>query len=208
MFGKIVDFDNAVEHHKQGGGDKDRNIMLYEKHIQAGEELSPRDMFYYGRELYYHNRNHDSIEVLSKFINSKKGWLENIIDACRIRAECYEKLRETDNALMSLMETFIYDAPRAESCCEIGRIFINFQKYKTAIFWYNIALESVPDYSSGAFILPDCYGYIPAIQICVCYSKLGDEKTAYKYNEIAATFKETPSIEYNRKWFDSIGVGE
>jgi glycosyltransferase involved in cell wall biosynthesis len=116
MFGKIVDFKYAVEHHKKGSGDKNRNIMLYEKHIQAGEELTPRDMFYYGRELYYHNRNHDSIEVLSKFINTKKGWIENVIDACRIRAECFEKLGETENALISLFETLIYDSPRAESC--------------------------------------------------------------------------------------------
>jgi glycosyltransferase involved in cell wall biosynthesis len=206
MFGKIVDFNYAVEHHKQGSGDKNRNIMLYEKHIQAGEELSPRDMFYYGRELYYHNRNHDSIDTLSKFINNKKGWVENIIDACRIRAECFEKLGEIDNALISLFESLIYDTPRAENCCEIGRIFIGMKNYKSAIYWYNIALESEPDYNSGAFILPDCYGYIPAIQICVCYSKLGDEKTACKYNEIAAKFKVTESIEYNRRWFNSIGV--
>jgi glycosyltransferase involved in cell wall biosynthesis len=206
MFGNIVDFKYAVEHHKKGSGDKNRNIMLYENHIQAGEELSPRDMFYYGRELFYHNRNHDSIEVLSKFINTKKGWIENVIDACRIRAECFEKLDEIENALMSLFESLIYDSPRAESCCEIGRIFIKLEKYKNAIYWYNTALEMEPDYNSGAFILPECYGYIPAIQMCVCYSKLGDEKTAYKYNEIAAVFKMTDSIEHNRNWFKSLGV--
>ncbi|MDR0903796.1 MAG: glycosyltransferase [Ruminococcus sp.] len=208
MFGNIISVSLPVEHHKNGTGDSDRNINLYEKHIAMGEELSPRDMFYYGRELFYHNRNHDAVEVLTKFINSKKGWVENNIDACRIRSECFERMGEQGNAFMSLFETLIYDTPRAETSCEIGRQFMKINAYKQAIYWYSCALSEEPDYDSGAFILPDCYGYLPAIQICVCYSKLGDEKTAYKYNEIAAEFKVTDSIIYNRNWFKSIGVGE
>jgi glycosyltransferase involved in cell wall biosynthesis len=208
MFGKVISLRCPVVHHKHVEGNKNRNIMIYEKHIQAGDEFSPRDTFYYGRELYYHKRNHDAIEVFSKFISSKKGWIENVIDACRLRSVCYERLEEPENALMSLFEGLIYDAPRAESCCEIGRIFMKLEKYKNAIYWYKTALELEPNYSSGAFILPDCYGYVPAVQMCVCYSKLGDNKSAFKYNEIAAKFKMTESIEHNRKWFESIGITE
>jgi glycosyltransferase involved in cell wall biosynthesis len=206
-FGNTVSMDLPIEHRKQVFEPNSiRNLRIYERHIAAGEILSPRDMFYYGRELYYHQQNHDAIDVFNKFITSQKGWIVNIIDACRLRAECYERLGDSYNAQKSLFETMMYDLPQAEACCDIGQRFLKQEKYRLAIYWYEIALGLEPNYSSGAFILPECYGYIPALQICLCYSRLGDEKTAFRYNEIAAGYKMTESITYNRKWFESIGI--
>jgi glycosyltransferase involved in cell wall biosynthesis len=206
-FGNTVSLDYPIEHRKlHYEANSIRNLRIYEKHVAMGEELSPRDMFYYARELYYHKQNHDAIDVFTKFINSGKGWVVNVIDACRLRAECYERLNDPINAQKSLLETFLYDVPQAEACCDIGQRFLKQSQYKLALFWYKTALDCEPDYKSGAFILPECYGYIPAIQMCLCYSRLGDEQTAYKYNELAATYKMSDAINYNRKWFESIGI--
>ncbi len=43
------------------------------------------------------------------------------------------------------------------------------------------------DYRKGGFILPDCYDYIPAIQLCVCYDKLGEVEKAKAYNDKAGS---------------------
>ena len=48
-------------------------------------------------------------------------------------------------------------------------------KYKEAIFWYECAMKVPMNETSGAFIREDCYGYIPAIQLCVCWWRLGDK---------------------------------
>jgi hypothetical protein len=206
-FGNTISVDLPIEHRKQVFEPNSiRNLRIYERHIAAGEELSPRDMFYYARELYYHKQNHDAIEIFTKFIDSQKGWVVNVIDACRLRAECYERIGDAVNAQKSLFESLTADVPQAEVCCDIGARFLKQEKYKLAIYWYKIALACEPDYTSGAFILPEMYGYIPAIQLCLCYSRMGDDKTAFEFNELAATYKMTDSITYNRNWFASIGI--
>ena len=54
----------------------------------------------------------------------------------------------------------------------------------------------------GGFVSPDCYGYLPCIQLCVCYSHLGDRKRAEAFNELAAAFKpNSPSVLHNRTIF-------
>ena len=40
------------------------------------------------------------------------------------------------------------------------------EKYEQAIFWYKLALTKQRNDASGAFISPDCYGYLPYIQLC------------------------------------------
>jgi glycosyltransferase involved in cell wall biosynthesis len=200
-FGRIISVDIPIEHHKIAGNERGRNLRIYEKHLADGDEFSPRDVFYYARELSYKNRNSDAVRAFTKFINERKGWIENNIEACKIRAECYERLRERQNAYISLYSSFFYDTPRAEVCCEIGRMLLEDGEFNKAIFWYKIAYGKEPDFQSGGFVLPDCYGYIPAIQICVCYSRMGDEKTAEEWNEKAAAYKVTAAVRYNRDYF-------
>ena len=48
----------------------------------AGQELEPRQQFYYGRELYYHKRWEEALAVFETFLEEGRGWVENNIDAC------------------------------------------------------------------------------------------------------------------------------
>jgi tetratricopeptide (TPR) repeat protein len=205
-FGKIVTEEILIEHRKIHAGDSDRNLRIYEKHIADGAKLNPRDMFYFARELYYHNRNQEAIDVFTAFLDSRKGWIENNIEACKLRAKCFNNLKDRKNALKSLFESFLFDNPRAEICCDIGLNFFEEKEYKQAIFWYETALKQEPNAFSGGFVLPECYGYIPALQLCVCYSRLGENKKAFEYNEIGAKYKVTPAITFNRKYFESTGL--
>jgi glycosyltransferase involved in cell wall biosynthesis len=200
-FGKSVYEDIPIEHHKIGERDPKRNLRIYEKYITEGNTLCPRDMFYYGRELYYHQRNYDAVTILGAFLNEGKGWRENNINACQIISYCCYRLNLPDQALLALLRSFMYDTPRAELCCDIGKHFLDRGQYRLAIFWYKQALALEPDYTSGAFILPDCYNYIPALQLCVCYSRLGDTVIAKQYNEMASSYKETEQTLYNKRYF-------
>ena len=65
-------------------------------------------------------------------------------------------------------------------------------------------LCSQDDGRNGAFIAADCYGYIPCIQLCVCYSRLGDQERAERMNELAGLIKpDSPEVQHNRAWFQS-----
>ena len=63
------------------------------------------------------------------------------------------------------------------------------------------------DALAGAFVLPECYGYLPCIQLCVCYDRLGQADKAAEYNEQAAFWKpDDEAVEANRLYFRSKGI--
>ena len=77
--------------------------------------------------------------------------------------------------------------------------------YKTAAYWYQRALELTPRDTSGAFVLQDCYGYIPYMQLCVCFDHLGDHKKAREYHLLAKELKpEAEAVKQNQLYFDKL----
>lgn len=203
--GRVIYSDIAISHKKIGAGDPERNLKIYQKLIAGGKHLEPRQQYYYGRELYYHKQYKEAVSVLEEFLLSEEGWVENKIEACSICANCYYKMGQEQSALLTLLRSMSFDLPRAELCCEIGKYFLEHGNYHNAIYWYETALH-IPkkEYSSG-FMLPDCYDYVPLLQLCVCYDKLGDRQKAKEYNDRAGVCKPySQAYLYNKKYFDSL----
>lgn len=202
--GKVLHSDIAIQHRKIGPGDPDRNLRIFEKMIAAGKHLQPREQFYYARELYYHQRYADAAAVFKRFLDEQQGWLENNIDATKHLALCYYALGQEQQALDALLWSLRYDCPRAEVCCDIGKHFLERGRLKEAIFWYETASKCQRDDFSGAFVLPDCYGYIPYLQLCLCHYRLGDDEKASYYNELAGKIKpDDDAVRQNRAFFAS-----
>lgn len=203
--GNTVYSECAVTHRKKHPSDPDRNLRIFENMLSKGEQLDPRQQFYYGRELYYHKRYEQALDVFDRFLREGQGWLENRLDACRHRAFCLYELGRDGEALGALFNSFCYDLPRAEICCDIGKHFFDREDWTKAAYWYERALSCERDDSRGGFVLPDCYGYIPYLQLCVCYSRLGRTAEAERMNELAAKLKpDSPAVAYNRAYFASL----
>lgn len=203
--GEIRWSDAAVSHKKSGAGDPDRNLRIYESQLAAGKVLDPRNQFYYARELWYHSRFEEAAAVLTAFLDGGKGWLENQIEACRLLSQCMTALGRDGDALSALLRSLTLDTPRAEVCCDMGSWFLARKQWRQAAFWYELALTRKRNDISGAFVSPDCYGYLPAIQLCICWYHLGDVEKAKAFNELAASFRpEDPSVLQNRTFFSSL----
>lgn len=202
LIGTLQYEDIAITHQKLHAADPNRNLRIYERMVKEGNVLDAREQFYYGRELYGHERYEEAITVLERFLTQRQGWLENNIDACELIGYCQEQLGKKEEALQAYVRSFQYDTPRAELCCDIGQYFFDEQRWREAAFWYETALHQRINDKSGAFVRVDCYGYLPAIQLCVCYWKLQDTTTAMHYNEIAAGYKpDSATVKQNRKFF-------
>lgn len=203
--GNTVYVDCPVTHWKLHPSDPDRNLRIFQGLLDRGGVLDPRQQFYYGRELYYHQRYGEALQVLEGFLQEGMGWVENQIDACRHCAYCLYGLGRDREALAALFKSFCFDLPRAETCCDIGRHFMDRQLWRLAAYWYERALTCERRDDCGGFVSPDAYGYLPYIQLCVCSSRLGDQRLAREYNERAAACKpDSPAVAYNRAYFDSL----
>lgn len=203
--GNIEYSDCAVSHKKLHPTDPDRNLRIFEKLIDNNVVLDPRQQFYYGRELYYHKRYGDAITVFEKFLDEADAWLENKIDACRHCNFCYTELGDNKKALQALFNSFSFDVPRAEICCDIGWHFYNNKQYKLAVHWYKCALTCERVDTQGGFVTLDSYGFTPCIQLCVCLSRLGEVEEAAIYNEKAASYKpDSQAVIHNRTFFSTL----
>lgn len=204
-YGKIINSDICITHKKINLSATDRNLKIFEKSLKSGKVLSPRSTFYYARELYYNKRYGDAITFFNNFLTCKAGWVEDKVSACYHLSLCYFLTKQYEKRLEILLKSFVFCSPRAEILCQIGSHFVVVQDYEKAIIWYDLATKLTKPSDCWGFILHDCWDFIPNMQLCLCYDKLGKKIEAKKYNDLAAKIKPNDaSVLYNKNYFDKI----
>ncbi len=202
--GNIINSDICITHKKVNPTSSDRNLNIFKKMLSEGRKLSPRNLFYYARELYYKNKYKKAIKIFNKFLDTDQGWVEDNINTCYLLSICYDEINEQKNMLKILLKSFEYDLPRAEICCQLGYYYFNLSDFEKAIFWYELATKLDKPEGWG-FILHDFWDYIPYIQLCVCHDKIGNTEKAIKYNNLALENRpnDTAAL-YNKKYYEDL----
>lgn len=203
--GNVIRRDIPIWHKKEKPGDPNRNLRILTGLIAAGVTLSPRQQYYYSRELADHQRWEEAADALEQFLKQGLGWVENNIDACLLLSTCYQEMGNAHAALDALFQSFHYAAPRPEISCRIGDMFLEKDQLNEAIFWYKTASETKQESTSGAFVRPEYQGYIPLLQLCVCYDRLGEHTIAKGYNDLAYALKpDSPQCKQNAAYFNQL----
>lgn len=199
--GNVIYSDIAITHKKIHISDPLRNLRIFEKMIEENEKLDTRQKFYYAREIYYSGNFTKAIEKFNDFLNEDDKWIENTISALLDLSICYNKINDKQNEISTLFKSFEYDIPRSQTCCYIGNYFLRNNNISQAIYWYKLATTLTPNLESGGFYETDYFNFIPYIQLCVCYYKLGDIKNSIKYNDMAGKFKPNDNSYLTNKEF-------
>ncbi len=203
--GGIVQNSDIVITHKGEYNETDRNLRIYENRLDKGEELGTRDLFYYANELRDHQQYSKAVEYYCKFLALDAGWVEDRISACSKLADCYNALGNTTEERMIILKSFNYDSPRAEFCCRLGYQDLNAGKYKQAAFWYKLATELEKPTESWGPINHASYTWLPHLQLCVCYDRLGQHELAYKHNELARNIvPDDARVLSNKKYLEDV----
>ena len=198
--GRIEQFEIAVTHGEKNRTHSSRNLEIYEKQAQ----LSDRGTFYYARELNTHRRLAEAITQYELFLKNGRGWREDNIRACYDLADCYNALEQPETAIKYLFQTFLYDKPRAETCCKIGNYFFERDDLHQATYWYNLALNPNSHHEAG-FFNPDYCGFIPNVQLCLIFDRLQKHELAYHYHLQAKGLKpDHPSVKFNDDYFEKL----
>lgn len=197
--GNILPADIYIYHDKHKTH-TDRNLKIYRQMQKENVLFSPRDIYYFANELYY---NHLYEEATSQYINflNTDGWVEDKKNAVANLMQCFEATNQPEMKINALLESLKWTKPRADICCKLADYFFEKKAYTDAIFWYKVALMCTPEKGSMALDFKDYYTWIPTIQLCVCFSLLGDYYMAYYYNELCAKLGCEPSkITHNRNF--------
>lgn len=202
VYGKVIQSAIAVTHQKLKSAVPGRNLAIYERILAEGGALSPRGLYYYARELKDSRQYEKSAHFFEQFFDGGKGWVEDQITACESLAVCYAQMGQREKQLQALTRSFVYDTPRAELCCALGYAWKAAGDYQKAAFWFRLALTLQKPKNCWGFLREDCWGYIPCMELTVCYDQLGMPDTAEQCNELAAQFKpDDAAVQYNRTYF-------
>ncbi|WP_213469377.1 tetratricopeptide repeat-containing glycosyltransferase family 2 protein [Paenibacillus dendritiformis] len=204
VWGNILNSDVAITHSRLHH-DSDRNLRIYQKRLLHGEEFSPRDLYYFANELVDHQMYQQAICYYEKFLATGKGWIEDNIAACGKLADCYHELGNREQELASSLRSFQYGSPRAEFCCRLGFHFLQQEDIRTAIFWYKVATQLEQSRDNWGFLNPVCSTWLPHLQLCVCYDRIGEYELAHYHNEIACSYRPTdPRVMQNKRYLESV----
>ncbi|ASS73730.1 glycosyltransferase [Tumebacillus algifaecis] len=195
--------DVAVKHRKARSS-SDRNLNIYRRLEQQGVEMTARELYYFGNELRDHGHHAEAIEKYQAFLATGNGWIEDNISACLSSADCYSALGDREKQLRMLLRSLEYDMPRAECCCRLGSYYLSEQQYEKAIFWYKSATQVSSPTEQVGFVDLSCWTWLPHLQLCVCYDRLGQLEIAHFHNEQAYLYNNShPSILQNRKYLQA-----
>ncbi|MBY9081978.1 glycosyltransferase [Paenibacillus sp. HN-1] len=202
--GHIIQSDIAVSHAKQKAH-TDRNLQIYRKLEQRGVVFAPRDLYYYANELKDHGKLDEAIVQYEKFLDTREGWIEDQIAACRKLADCYAKQQQREKSQATLFYSMTLDRPRAEICCDLGSQFLAENKIHQAVYWFEAATNLGEPPQTGALIDQASWTWLPYLQLCVCYDRLGQHEKANDCNEKALCYEPNhPSMLYNKQYFEKL----
>ena len=202
--GKIYYSDAVIFHKKVKANEPLRNLRILQKKIASGKMLAEREKFYYGRELYFNRMYREAIAVLEDFL-SGNGWVVNRAEACLNLYEAYRAIGEEEKAVLSLLKSFLICPPNSQVCCLLGEHFFKKGEWNYSVYWYESALKA--ESAEGSFVNTDFCGFIPYMQLCVLYDRLGDKEKAFACNEKAGKIKpHNEKYLYNVKYFEKLGL--
>lgn len=203
-FSSAITHEFTVRHLGSKKARGTRNLDIYRKQILAGEAMSPRDLFYYGRELFYHGFFTESVAVEERFLREKDGWYVNKIEACKIIAQCRLRTGDAEGAKNALFSSFLYGAPRAGCLCLLGQIYKDEKDFSSAYFWYTSAKSAVDHTREGDFENPADRTSTPSIEAVYCAYAMGNHALAYELQkECERLFLSHPSVIHNRTFFQT-----
>lgn len=166
-----------------------RNLAIYEHWLSRGRRMTPRDQAYYAREIMAGGDYARAEQAFSAFLTMEDGAAINRADAYLQRAECLKRLGRLGEAKESLLLSLGEGLPDAKALCALGLLAMEANEDRAAAFWYRCAMQAEDNAASGAFVNPDARGYIPAMQLCVLYWRMGRHEEAERMNALALEMK-------------------
>lgn len=193
---------DVVVTHKKPTADTSstRNLLIYEKHLADGREMSLSDLFHYAREC-DKNRDYGKAILCYRQFLERKGEvdLDLTLNTLHRLARCYYQIGDLEKEWECTLKSLELDVPRPEFSCRFGERFLNNDQFRQAIFSYKLALQD--DQGKPGEKLVQNYPFktwLPHKQLGLCYYRIGDYEKSLHHNKLASQYlPDDPDIKTN-----------
>lgn len=127
------------------------------------------------------------------------------IYACESAAALCARMGDSAKELRMAVRSFEYGVPRAELVCRIGLLHLKKEDWKQAAYWFDLATRLPKPDDYGAFYNANCWSWLPHVQLCVCYSRMGMLELAKHHNDAGLSL--APGNAYalhNDRWLATV----
>ena len=189
-------------HHYKTKGNSDRNLRMLERIIKKNPN-DARNTYYLGKEYYGFGEIDKAIEMLEHHVNKTTGWYEYRYKAFYYLAICYMHKKNNEKFLDSIYNSLRVEGHWAEPYNLLGMYFFGINQYHRAIQWFKFCLEIDRPKNLLDSYISDYYDFLPCLQLCVCYFRIGNIEESIKYHKRTVELKpyEKNVIE-NAKFFN------
>ncbi|MBB6694972.1 FkbM family methyltransferase [Cohnella xylanilytica] len=188
----------------------ERYLELYS--VAAAEEPGPGS---YSEEEWTHKREYERLKTEGKFaeaLDACERWLEcpdappvRRVHACESAAELCGQIGDSDKELRMAVRSFEFGLPRAELVCRIGHLLMKKEDWKQAAYWFDEATRLPKPDDYGLFYNESCWSWLPHVQLCVCYSRMGLLDLAKRHNDAALSIAPNNSYAlHNDRWLAAV----
>ncbi len=200
--GKVVYVDEPIEHRKTVVKNSRRNLDIYLKHKKKGYSFSPRDRYYYARELYYQGEDKSCGKEIRRLLREDETPIY-VHGASILLSEIYLARDQSKEAHLTLMHALRVCGGDGELCSRIGEIYYKRRDFESAIFWYKCALICPSNIKKGIFSKKEYEALFPCLRLTEILYATGKVDEARKYHEIAKQHAPCDqSVIYNDQFFD------
>ncbi len=161
-----------------------RDIEMFQKMADAGQELSARLMNLYARELLLAGSEQDLMKAEGYFTQiaedpeTKQEQFKEavciIVRAARLRGDYLKMFR------YAMKDTAGDGGGVSEVCYELGEYYLSAEEYQEAAIWYYNAA-----YETAGILNIHCSQELPRLGLCRCYEAMGFYEQAESYKKEA-----------------------
>lgn len=205
--GNRIPLDFTITHGKPQNSivrDTGRNLRIFERKLAEGVKFNTRDTLYYAKELYWNGHNEKSLEWFGKFFERPDKWIEDSIEATRIKADILGKLGRHEEMVEWLASAIVKYGMNNRLMYMCGLGLYNQKKYEAATMYF-LSVVNGTGFDSEFFKDGNDYKFHSLVWLSCCFWYRGKKDIAKQFHEQAKAIKpNSPVVLNNDKFFNGV----
>lgn len=170
---------------------------------ESFEELSNRELFYYGNLLEKNYRIEDALSIYRKIISSNSKKKEYKVMATLSLASYYLKRKKYNQFKNYLFQSFELGPINSMGQYLMGEYLFEIGNIEGAINFYNLAINTEEEKTLNFYLDSSYKKCFSIVRLCDIYLKKGDYLKLRFYNSMLEKYlKKSPIVKYNKRYID------